>query len=125
VSDVTNLILIFSTTETDLREMDPALDRLVAVNQFFDEGFGLVSVHDARLPNAWYGGSKHLETEIAIGAMNHLDLDAFLNHVRSVEWAYPYAVQVVVQGQQEWKFRLIDAFPDADVAMNRFWEKRP
>jgi hypothetical protein len=113
-----------STTDADLHTIAPDLDRLTVVNRYFEGGFGLVSVNDERLPEDWYGGSKRLEVEIAIGALNHLDLDDFLSHLRSMDWAYRHAVQVIVQGQHEFRFKVIDVFPDAEVEFDAFWEHR-
>jgi hypothetical protein len=103
VSDVTNLIFAFSGVDEDLRKMDE-------VNTYFvDKGTKpLVSVDDERLPRAWYGGSKSLECELYLGAFNHLDLDEFIKHVRTISWRVPECVQIIVKEQEDMKFTIID-----------------
>jgi len=103
VSDVTNLIFALSGTDDDLGKMHE-------VNTYFvDKGTKpLVSVDDERLPRAWYGGSKYLETGLYLGAFNHLDLDEFIKHVRTISWRFPEKVQIIVKDQEDMKFTIID-----------------
>ena len=103
MSDVTNLIFAFSGVDEDLRKMDE-------VNTYFvDKGTKpLVSVDDERLPRAWYGGSKYLETGLYLGAFNHLNLDEFIKHVRTISWEFPESVQIIVKEQEDMKFTIID-----------------
>lgn len=75
--------------------------------------FPLVSVDDPSLPRWWYGGSKHLEAILLIGAMNYFDLTEFVEHLRGIAWEYPEAVQLFVRQQEDFAFRLINVFPDA------------
>jgi hypothetical protein len=118
VSDVTNLVLLMSTTDASLHTIADELDRLAEVDRYFDDGFGLVGVQD----DVWYGGGKASEASMAIGAMNHLDLDSFVAHLQSMDWAVRHEVQLVVKGQQDFRFRVIDVFPDAEIEIDRFWE---
>jgi len=39
---------------------------------------GFVWVKNKKLPGHWYGGSKHLECSVAIGAFNRLDLQSLI-----------------------------------------------
>ncbi len=90
------------------------------VNRYFQdmedapEGFrGLVSVRDESLPNHWYGGSKGLECELAIGALNHFDIERFVAYVRALierEGLKYTTVQLMVLQQDDTTFRLIDIF---------------
>jgi hypothetical protein len=99
MSVVTNVILHFSGRPTVV---------LPKVNAFFAGGQrGFISVDDSRLPRGWYGGSKMLECELALGAFNHLDLDALIRHLRTVAPA-DEDLQLMVMEQEEARFRLIN-----------------
>ncbi|HEX6798445.1 MAG TPA: hypothetical protein VF116_12115 [Ktedonobacterales bacterium] len=81
------------------------LDR---VNAFFEgDQYGFVSVKDPRLPDGWYGGSKHLECNLAIGAFNHLDLDGLIRHLRKVD-PHDANLQLMVLEQEQYRFRIIN-----------------
>ena len=103
VSDVTNLIFALHIVDVDRGKMHE-------VNTYFvDKGTKpLVSVDDERLPRAWYGGSKFLECGLYLGAFNHLDLDEFIKHVRTISWRLPECVQIIVKEQDDMKFTIID-----------------
>ena len=103
MSDVTNLIFALSVTDDNLGKMHE-------VNTYFvDKGTKpLVSVDDERLPRAWYGGSKYLESGLYLGAFNHLDLDDFIKYVRTISWRFPQKVQIIVKEQEDMKFTTID-----------------
>lgn len=61
---------------------------LQIVNEFFERRqTGFVFVKDSRLPEAWYGGNKYLECDLAIGAFDHLALDGLVKHLRVVNQA--------------------------------------
>src|SRR5258708_27419615 len=103
MSVVTNVLFAFSGVAEDRRKMDE-------VNTYFvDKGTKpLVSVDDERLPRAWYGGSKYLETGLYLGAFNHLNLDDFIKHVRTISWRLPECVQIIVREKEDMKFTIID-----------------
>jgi len=103
MSDVTNLIFALSVTDDNLGKMHE-------VNTYFvDKGIKpLVSVNDERLPRALYGRSKYLESGLYLGAFNHLDLDDFIKHVRTISWRLPECVQIIVKEQDDVKFTIID-----------------
>jgi hypothetical protein len=103
MSDVTNLILSIST-------YDDEQGKLKEVNTYFlaRETKPLISVDDPILPKAWYGGSKFLECALSIGAFNHLDLDDFLDHLRSIQWRWPEQVQVIAKAQEALTFTIRD-----------------
>jgi hypothetical protein len=88
-------------------------DFLEQVNAFFEgSAKGFVSVHDEQLPRHWYGGSKHLECELAIGAFNHLDVEGLAQHLCSLigpHLAEDYEeLQLIVLEQEQQRFRLIN-----------------
>lgn len=105
MSVVTNTILVF---DGDQEELDK-------VNAFFAEGLGrgpgFVSVEDASLPRGWYGGSKGLECSLAIGAFNHLNIKALVDHLCALCLAGALddqETQLLLREQDEVKFRIID-----------------
>ena len=106
MSVVTNAILHMGVLD---QEEEPEL--LKEVNFFFSDGRrGFVLVDDPSLPSGWYGGSKMLECSLAIGAFNHLDLNALLAHLREVDWPTDQRdlVQLIVKEQNDDSFRIIN-----------------
>lgn len=106
MSWVTNTILHFGNARQD------ALDK---VNAFFTDGPGhgpgFVSVEDAALPRGWYGGSKMLECSVAIGAFNHLDIPALVDHLVALCVAGALdadRTQLLLRDQEEDKFHVIN-----------------
>jgi len=80
------------------------------INAHFEkEGIrGFVSLGDPSLPERWYGGTKYLEAALYIGAFNHLDLEALIAHIRSLDWPGPTSVQLIHKGQEESRFTVLD-----------------
>ncbi len=108
MSVVTNIILV---TPITFEEDMPKLKR--KINSFFngEHGYrtpGFVAVEDKKLPKGWYGGTKMLETELWIGAFNHINLDDLVEHLRKIKWEYPEEVQLIVKEQEEDRFEIID-----------------
>jgi hypothetical protein len=110
LSVVTNLILHLGLADED---------KINDINRFFQRGEdpdywpqGLTSVSDPSLPKGWYGGNKYLEVRLFIGAYNHLDLQAFLAHLRRIEFSWPRYVQLMVCEQESSRFELINLFDD-------------
>ena len=106
MSEVTNLILSFSIGEDE--EV-----RLKEVNSFRyrDLEMNLVSADFNKNMDgstAWYGGTKFLETPLYIGAFNHFDLDGFISHLKKINWDQPENVQVIVKGQWDEKFKILE-----------------
>ena len=108
MSSVTNIILHWQSD----------LDIVELANRYFIEvegapvGFrGFVSLSDG--PH-WYGGSKALEANLAIGALNHLQLDRFVAYLhRMVPDPIPcwWVLQLIVKEQEDDRFRIIE-IPD-------------
>jgi len=111
MSTVTNVILILSVSEDEE-------DRIKEINSYFSKedtssfptSKGLVSADDKSIPNHWYGGQKMLETNVYIGAFNGLDIEEFLEHLKSIKFEDSENVQVFYQLQAEDKFNLIEPF---------------
>jgi hypothetical protein len=105
MSVVTNLILTFSSLENEdivvekvnsFHYRDRQLDLVSAdYNKSFDSG-------------AWYGGDKFLEARVYIGAFNHFDIDRFIIHLKQIKWASPENVQIMVKGQDDEKFKILE-----------------
>ncbi len=109
MSWVTNTILHFGCLGGDYE-----MRTLEHINAFFDQRNDrqrFVSVQDEALPRDWYGGSKRLECSLAIGAFNHLDIGALVEHLCALCAANeldPVATQLILMDQEEEKFRVIN-----------------
>lgn len=111
MSEVTNLILTFSNSEDEAQ-------RIKEVNFYVSDGssINLVSadylrkVNSSELDNqkSWYGGTKFLERPLYIGALNHLDLEDFINYLKEIEWEEKEYVQIIVKQEQDEKFKIIE-----------------
>ena len=106
MSVVTNLILTFATTENEA-------ECIMAVNQYENDGLkiNLVSADfdkNKETGQVWYGGTKFLEAPLYIGAFNHLDINQFINHLRTIHWEFPELVQIIAKGQEDDKFTIIE-----------------
>ncbi len=107
MSHVTNLVLSIGVD-------DRCYGKINQVNQFFREiEKGLISCDDPSLPRKWYGGTKMLETNLYIGAFNHLDIPALLGHLRSIAWESPSEVQLLIKDQNDERFRLINVMENS------------
>lgn len=110
MSEVTNLIITTSLSENANEVMNKMKSFSVNKNEF-----RIVSVADNSLPPCWYGGSKSLECNVFIGAYNYLDVIALLEFMRDeMQWKDPGSVQIIIQGQFDTKFKIIDLFPSLD-----------
>jgi len=107
MSRVTNVILHMGCVGED--EAGVLLSR---VNYFFKDQPGFVLVDDEKLPRGWYGGTKMLECDLAIGAFNYLDVGALILYLRTLDWPERGDVQLMVKEQDESNFRLINVFPE-------------
>lgn len=107
MSWVTNVLL-----NTGYKDSNTDCGTIVQASAYFEDRNirGLVSLNDPSLPRGWYGGSKFLEAGLYVGAFNHLDLDDFIEHLRSLEWKEPSQVQLIVKKQEEDVFRIVPLF---------------
>lgn len=70
-----------------------------------------MSVNDTSLPHDWYGGSKRLECSPAIGAFNHLSIDALVEHLCNLCAANELdlvATQLILMDREEDKSHVIN-----------------
>lgn len=70
----------------------------------------MISINDKKLPSAWYGGTKYMECCIFMGAYNYLNLNEFIDHLKSIEWEDPEDVQLIVRNQNEDRFKIVNIF---------------
>lgn len=80
---------------------------------------GLVAVDANELPPGWYGGSRFLQCDVAIGAYDHLDLPSFLAFLRGMPWTKEHnAVQLLAKQDHEFFFTLYEIWQPE-------WAKEP
>lgn len=101
MSRVTNIVLSFGASETNIGDDKDVIER---VNKFFidDKQRFVVPVNDD-----WYGGSKFLERPTYVGAFNCLDLNGLIMHLSHMTWQWPKNVQLFVCEQEDNEYRLI------------------
>jgi len=94
-------VIMSRVTDTILvtKEFDMFAEKLKEINRFFffsDHSaaltdseptgpIGLVTIKDIKLPKGWYGGTKYLQSDIAIVAINYLDIDGFLQYLKTID----------------------------------------
>lgn len=118
MSNVTNLVLIAESyvgqfVNQDSRDWEK--DRLEPINTWLREHANhqyFVSADSEEMPDGWYGGAKYLEIELAIGAFNYLDLEAFLRFLKEeMPWDEDDGfVQLLIMDQEDLKARLVDIY---------------
>jgi hypothetical protein len=110
MSWVMNIVLSFSVCE-DTEE------RMAEVNRFFEsvpnnyKGGVYEEEPLASVEEVWEGKGRDMECNLFIGAYNFFPLEAFMAHLKTVNWEEPDNVQLFVQDQEDLKFHLIDVFP--------------
>lgn len=102
MSRVTNVILTWSIMEDDnvIGEINEV------VRQANDRGQRFVSCKDPSLPDGWYGGSKMLETNIAIAAFNYFGPSEVIDALTLVKWQEPENVRVMICDQDDLAFTM-------------------
>lgn len=79
-------------------------DKIRQVNAFFTERD---QPELEFIDPVWEGRGKALECNVYVGAYNRLELDDFVEHLRSIEWNAPEFIQLFVKDQEDIEFRLI------------------
>ena len=110
MSVVTNVVLSIGMNDAGEDDPNPYTAR---INAFFPDEQGLVNADAVPDRRGWYGGTKYLEVELYIGAFNHLDLRAFVTHLRGIAWEHPADVQLLICAQEDFIFSDIPVFPRA------------
>lgn len=118
MSRVTNVVLLQSSFFGDWQT-----ERLDCVNAYLRDVLGgsLVSVDDPRISiekqggpvSPWYGGAKHLECEMAVGALNNLNLEGLISFLKSnISWddSIDGTCQLLVKEQEAYRFKLFDIY---------------
>ena len=95
MSRVTNVILSFSVLE-------PKYDVLQRVNAFFKPEYS-TSYRGFIVPDndLWYGGTKFLERPTYLGAFNNFNADKFMDFLETIDWIFPYEVQIFICEQDD------------------------
>ena len=101
MSEVTSVLLAFSILED-------ADARLQEVNGWLAEADQL-PLGDVWRTDGAIGGGKRMESPLYAGAYDGFDLAGFLGFLRTVVWSQPDQVQVIVHGQHDTRWRVIDA----------------
>jgi hypothetical protein len=57
-------------------------------------------LHQAPRRDCW-GGWKNPECRVWAGALNHADLPAVIEHIGTMHWEHPEAVQLLIQDQDQ------------------------
>lgn len=101
MSRVTDIILTCSGLEEVWPSGGmPAIERL---NSWLDERYGChVSRVDQRA-----GGTKVMQANVFLCAINYLDEDEFIDEVAKVGWQDPGAVRVMLKGEEDDGFRVV------------------
>lgn len=104
MSDVTNVVLLSSDHVYD-DGISPTMERINAWcrencnGQTFSEDL-----------EKYAGGHKCFESEIYIGAFNHIDPDALRYYLRSVDWVDPESVCILIKGEYDDSFSISRPF---------------
>lgn len=86
----------------------------VVLLTFIDDG-GIKDVQDWLSANGWpqlvkvsdhAGGSKHMQCDVWMAAINYFDIEAFAAVVSAVVWRWPESVQLLVKGEHDDHFTL-------------------
>ena len=104
MSYVTNILLAYSTADDqrpDLRE-HPIFERINAYLATVSQ-CGFVRPMD----DAWYGGTKCLTGSLLIGAFHTVSVESLVTFLQTLPWKYPSAVQLMVKGEDQVRYRLI------------------
>lgn len=83
------------------------LDKLNGLS-WYKGGRGLISCADKRFQPPWYGGSKHLEMNVWLGAFRELDVEELVSAIRQLEWGDPECVRLFVCEGGAGRFTRID-----------------
>jgi hypothetical protein len=87
MSVVTNVLLKLPICEEE---------KIHEINKFFGERRGFEEEIGANC-----GGTKVMEATVFPAAFNHLEIEKFIEHIRSIEWESPESVQLFICGQEE------------------------
>lgn len=101
MSCVTNLIVTWHISENR--------DQLKLINTYFYDTnesirLGLLHINGSNC----FGGDKNLEHNIAIGAFNYLNLDLFIQYLKTLSWNRPESVRLHICEQEDEGFWIRD-----------------
>jgi hypothetical protein len=101
MSQVASVILTSFLWDKDKLDMLNALP-------WYEGGRGLISCTDKRFQPPWYGGDKHLEMNVWLGAFHDMDLDALVAAIQQITWEDPECVRLFVCTGDVGRFIRID-----------------
>ena len=104
MSQVTNIIILFSSSEDEER----IINDLSKFEYKKDSFFYAKSINDKNLPTSWYGGNKHFEASVLIGAYNYIEINILLNYMKTIKWEYIEDVQILYKEQFEDTFTIVN-----------------
>jgi hypothetical protein len=99
MSCVTNVIILAAVDE------DFAMEQVMA-----SEAVRNQEGTEARDFDESSGGPKHLEFRGRAFAFNYLDEAKLMQAIRQVLWKHPECVQVLMKGQEEERFKIVEVF---------------
>lgn len=109
MSLITNVILSMgSNTDEEAKEYMQQVNAFFEGKTVYSKAVEFAHVNDWQAKESVY----NLESDLAIGAFNYLDLEALIEHLRAIDWQQPASVQLLVRGQNDVGFRVIDVFPE-------------
>lgn len=97
MSCISNMIFMFSSTDKcNIKEINKWLER---------EDYGqLTSLQQ------YAGGYKFFEAQIFAAAFSHFLLDDFINFIKKLSWNEPEIIQILIKGEFDNKFKIIEIF---------------
>lgn len=106
MSHVADTILMCSVMEetqevADYRELG-LCPPLAALNAWLDEAGKGSLVYVSR----YAGGNKALQSIVAIGAFNYLDIPRFVAYARSLQWEDPDSAQLAIKDEHDEVYKL-------------------
>lgn len=101
MSRVTDIILITAIDDGASTDQEhPNVDQLNDYLKSQHGGCSLVQV-DHRA-----GGSKAMQCDVFMAAINYLDHGALLAHLEAISWETPECVQLMLKGEEEDRFSI-------------------
>lgn len=111
MSYVTNVIISFSLVDENKQA---EVDDFWLAGHNFEENLAEGEEREPEPGLFWLddnGGNKNLETILGVGAYNGLSEEGLVGWLNKISWAYPESVQLMVQAQEEDRFRELKLQP--------------
>jgi hypothetical protein len=113
MSYVADTILVFSICEDEHA-------RLADVNRVLapctcpsgQQFVGNVADFETKAGTSAYGGCKALQTPTFVAAFNYLDIEQFVEGLRTIAWEHPEEVQLLVSNENDEPSHYTQRYPD-------------